>query len=289
MEASNCRKVWNTAQICHKFQHVCGVISAVLFTIALLSLFDGLQSRMRAGSQELTLVPGETQTISGPCPVKNPVVNDVLTRKMPPDSPLTFRLDDFYSGYWFGSGMWRGNLKAEDDAQNGVYAIYISFRGASAQTIQKYIVKIYETPLERQAGSRSILTRILAVNPFILAAIMGFLAFCSGMLTYIFGMNFSKKLASLGLVEIYRIDPVNETVWCIVPKGRAPISGQPCHVINLNGEIISTIRAGEWKKGKLSLHCLDARPVSMESLVCLDNVKCRWIFTDSALAISQKE
>lgn len=263
------RGLWNNAIGNRKFQHLCGSLSAFFFALALFSLLDGLQAKMRAGPEELDILPGEELLISGPCPVKNPVNNDLQIRWSPKDPPIAFNLEGFYTGYWFGSGMWRGKLLAQNDADTGTYNLYISFRGAPAQTLQSYTIKLYKNKGARQSASRSIIYFLLALNPFLLAPTLAICALFAGILTYIFGMRYKALLQNLDLVEIYRIDESVNLLWCLVAKKNAPPPGSICNLVTANGSIFGSAKVEGWQKGKLSLiYKGDVRP-STNDLVCL--------------------
>ena len=86
-------------------QRVWGAVCALLLAFALLALVDGLQGMARNGSDVLELLPGDSVSLSGPLTIKNPVNNDLSARFTPPNSLLTYELEGFFSGYWFGNGM----------------------------------------------------------------------------------------------------------------------------------------------------------------------------------------
>ncbi|MDE5832213.1 MAG: hypothetical protein K2H64_04385, partial [Desulfovibrio sp.] len=135
--------LWPYLKRARNYQKNLGYISAFLLTVALLALLDGLQAQMRGGSREFSLLPGSTMGLAGPSALKNPVDSDLLARFSPPDSPLSFAMEGFFSGYWFGNGMWRGKIIVPDNTPPGGYELIISFKGASAQSAQRYGLSIY--------------------------------------------------------------------------------------------------------------------------------------------------
>ncbi|MBD5539470.1 MAG: hypothetical protein HDQ94_05695, partial [Desulfovibrio sp.] len=179
-------------------------MSGILLAVALLGLFDGLLAEMRTGTSQLELLPGESLTLSGPAALKNPVSSDLVARVTPPDAPLRFTLEGFFTGYWFGNGMWRGEVMAEPDAAPGSYGLRITFRGAVGQAPQVYTLVIHEDATARREASLSFLRRWLDVNPFILAALCGGAGVALGAATYAFGRRHVRLLAALGCSEIYR-------------------------------------------------------------------------------------
>lgn len=272
MEEFKRHNIWQTATRWRKVQKLCGMISALLFGIALLALFDGLQSKMRAGSQELDLIQGETLPVSGPCPVKNPLASDVKARLNPEDAPLSFRLEGFYTGYWFGSGMWRGHISCLPDAEPGHYEITISFKGASAQTVQKYLIRLYADVQTQRGESRALIKRLAGYDPFMVAAIAGMLALSTGILTFIGGISYMRELRRLGLYEAYRIDHINGMLWCALAKNTAPKTGAMCHLYSPDGKFIGYATVKNWQKGKLCLYCENMKSVPDDCLIGLDSI-----------------
>lgn len=269
MELISDAVIWKNALINRGFQHILGAISAVFFAAALFSLFDGLQAKMRAGPQELDLMPGMTLRVSGPCPVKNPVAGDARIRWEPEDAPIDFALEGFFTGYWFGSGMWRGDLSARPDAASGKYFLTVSFRGASAQSAQRYQINLYADANERRREALSVLDWLFGLNPFIAAVVAGGLALLAGVATYIFGMRYSTTLKSLGLFEIYRVDSAKKLVWCLVAKNLAPAEGTVCAIISPKGADLGKAAAEDWRKGKLALRVSDGAMPTTNDLIRL--------------------
>lgn len=253
MELISDAAAWKKALTNRSLQHILGSISAVFFAAALFSLFDGLQAKMRSGPQELDLMPGMTLRVSGPCPVKNPVAADARIRWTPEDAPIDFALEGFFTGYWFGSGMWRGDLSARPDAASGKYSLTVSFRGAPAQSAQRYRINLYADANERRREALSVLDWLLGLNPFMAAAGAAALALLAGAATYIFGMRYQAALKSLSLFEIYRVDGAKKLIWCLTAKNRAPAKGTLCPIISPKGANLGEAAAEDWQKGKLAL------------------------------------
>lgn len=259
--------LWGEAKINRQYQRLFGRIAGLFLAIALISLFDGLIAQMRAGSNELELLPGQSLTLSGPSALKNPVTSDLKYQFSPHDAPIKFELEGFFTGYWFGNGMWRGQLSALPEAEPGHYDLAISFRGASAQSAQKYIIQIFADSSAMQAGSLSLIRRYLGINPFILAAGCGGLGIFCGIFTYWFGRRFANFLYRLGLAEIYASE--GSQLWCLAPKNLAPQPGNVRMVLNANGQLFGEARADFWQKGKLKLTLLDGGEAPAGALICL--------------------
>lgn len=264
-------RLWQAAALARKRQHALGLVSGILLAVALLGLFDGLLAEMRGGTNQLELLPGESLTLSGPAALKNPVTSDLVARLTPADAPLRFSLEGFFTGYWFGNGMWRGEVLAEPDAAPGTYGLRITFRGAVGQAPQVYSLIVHADAAARREASLSFLRRWLDINPFVLAALCGGAGVLLGGATYAFGRRHVRLLAQLGCSEVYRAAPAgdNSRIWCLAAKSAAPRPGTLCSVLDSAGTAIGEARVEQWRKGSLELILPDAGPLPEGSLVCL--------------------
>lgn len=159
------QKLWQASRKTRSRQRVFGWFSAFLLAVALIGLIDGLLAQMRTGSDFLELLPGDAVVLSGPLPLKNPVTGDLQAQFLPDTAPLHFQLDEFFAGYWFGNGMWRGTVAAEPLAEQGSYALRVRFRGAAPSTVQRFNVRVWEDKAARRAGSASFIHRFTAGIP----------------------------------------------------------------------------------------------------------------------------
>lgn len=250
-------------------QRFLGRISGILLAIALAALFDGLLAQMRVGHQELDLLPGESITISGPVALRNPLASDIIASFAPEGAPLRFELDGFFTGYWFGSGMWRGRIEALPEADTGRYILRVSFRGASARNAQRYALNIYADASAMRAASLSFIRRYTGFNPFLLAAFAGCLGILLGSATYFFGRGYTRKLHALGLAQIYSRNESEAVIHCLAPKELAPPAGSDRIVLAVDGRVVGKARVLSWQKGKLKLKILDGFVLPLDALVCL--------------------
>lgn len=270
--------LWPKAGVERNYQRLFGAISGVLLAIALICLFDGLLAHMRQGSNDFRLLPGQAITVSGPAVLKNPVNSDLVARFSPENCPLRFDLEGFYTGYWFGNGMWRGHILANEASDPADCALRISFKGAPAQTIQAYKIRIFANEEALRAASLSMVDRFFGLNPFIIAAWCGIFGVICGLVTYYFGRGYGNILRELGLAEIYAQDPRAATIWCLAPRDLAPKPGLARMVLDKDGHAIAEARSVAWKKGKLQLQLMDDKEIPSGALVCLRHPEERHAF-----------
>lgn len=262
-------QLWTKAAANRQRQKFLGRISGILLALALLTLFDGLIALMRQGPDELSFLPGQSMSISGPAALKNPLASDVSAVFTPADAPVGFRLEGFFTGYWFGSGMWRGALTAREDADPGTYGLRISFKGAPVASANKYVLKIYRDAAAMRAASFSLTRRWLDLNPFIIAIVAGLGGVAFGVATYIYGRAYARSLTELGLAQIYTVNAGNGSIWCAAPRHLAPSPGNARMVLDESGNPLGEARCEVWEKGKLRLKMLDEQSPPPGALVCL--------------------
>lgn len=266
------QNLWNSARSSRSCQRILGYISGIFLFIALGSLFDGLVAEMRQGTNALDLLRGGEIGISGPAALKNPVTSDIAHAFTPPGAPLKFELDGFYTGYWFGNGMWRGKIFADADAAPGTWHLRVFFKGAGGKGAQNYDLRVFENVAAMRQGSFSLFRRYLDCNPFILAAITGILGVGLGMATYFFGRRYQTFLKALGLSEIYhsRRENGQRLIWCLNHPGPwTPRPGNVRMILAPDGTQIGEARAEKLGKNKLVLTMLDDSDLPSGSLVCI--------------------
>ena len=264
---------WQIYRSLRQKQKIFGRLCLLLLLVALLTMIDGLQGLMRSGAQSFELLPGERLALSGPAGIKNPVASDLLATFTPDDGQCLFQFEDFFAGYWFGSGMWRGAVVAADDARAGEYKLSIRFRGTAASTTQNYTLRIYSDAQELRAASPSLAIRLTGQNPFILAACSAILGILAGIVIYRLGRAQMRELAYMGLGEVVRVAADEERrIWCLLYGARPPATGAVCPVLDANGDCLAHARVDRANKGTLelcALPALGAVPIKTGCLVVL--------------------
>ena len=233
---------WLAWRRLRSFQNCFGRLSAVCLLLAGLALLDGLQGIMRTGTEQIALIPGESEAVSGSCPFKNPVVSDVRVTFSPAKAPLRFAFEAFFEGYWVGNGMWRGQVVADAGTPPGTWRMRVSFRGASLPPgVGEYVVRVFSDAAERQAASPSFLRRYFGVNAFWPFAVAVGVGIALGLTTYLLGRRIFRLLARMSLCEIFRTSPAGARpfmVWCVAQNGSWLRPGDRFPVHSPDGERI---------------------------------------------------
>ncbi len=265
---------WDACQEIRQRQRKLGMVCAVLLAIALLCLVDGLQGLMRSGATVLELLPEKSAALSGPLTIKNPVTRDIEVSFVPANAPLSFTLEGFFAGYWFGNGMWRGIVAAQSEAEPGEYHMRVAFRGAAASTFQNYTVIVRADAVDMRTHSTSFTHRLTGFNPFALAVGFVGLALLVGVGVYRHGSMIIRTLVRLGCGEIVRVQQEKDglRLWCLLYGSRPPYEGTVCAVITTEGSVLAHARAGTAAKGSLQLFISDHDRAQKESGYTQDEI-----------------
>ncbi|MBQ7607561.1 MAG: hypothetical protein IJU76_06280 [Desulfovibrionaceae bacterium] len=246
-----------------------GRISAVFFFLAAVALLDGVQALLRTGHDEIRMIAGESEGISGPCPFQNPVASDLVLR-IPEDAPLTFELEGFFTGYLIGNGMWRGNLVAQKGAQTGVWRVTAFFRGLPEG--QRFHVSVFADREAMQESSPSFLLRF-GCEPFFAATLLFLAGLFFATVTFVLGRRNTVLLRDLGFSEIFRAQIKGDSVslWCSA-EGASVRVGEQSLVLDAEGHTLAHARVIRSEKNVFTL-VSDNLTVTDGCLVCVQKQK----------------
>lgn len=249
---------WRNCVRVRQKQRVAGRASGLLLLLAVLLLLDGLLAVMRTDSGQVDLLPGQTVVLSGPVAVKTPRPGDVQVRFVPETASLQFVLEGFFTGHWFGNGMWRGEVRALKQSlgpeEAGRYELQLSFRGAVTQAPQKYVVLLWESEAAQRAASPSWVYRLTGWNSFVLAADLGGLGLLCGLITYGLGRRAFHCLTALGCSEVFRVSPTAPRhIWCLAAGLRGPHPGDSLPLLDAAGKPLGEVQVELLHKNVLEL------------------------------------
>lgn len=220
-------------------QKALGWLAAALLLAGFAALADGLAAEMRRGPNRLDVLPGSVTPLSGPIPVKQAEPADFFVRGGPPDGQVRLELDDFFAGYWFGSGMWRGKLVVGAEPGMGEYPFVVEFRDAPPKAAQTYRVAVWPDAGSLRAASFSRLTREYGLPSFSTAAALLAAGLLSGLGNFLAGRRWHAMLRRQGCAEIYKLprarDGGREAVFGMGAV-HGVVVGQECEVLRPGGE-----------------------------------------------------
>lgn len=249
--------LWQRLPALKERQRRTGLLAALVLGLAVFVLVDGLQALMRSGSYHLDIVAGQGTMLSGPIGIDKPRDSDLLVSVTPEGAPVSFRLDGFFASYWFGNGMWRGEIVAEPGATPGTYALSVRVRGTPASATQRYEVTVWSDAASLRQGAHSLTVSLLGFNPFWLAGILACIGVVPGLLSFLDGRRIVRLLWYAGFSEVFRIAPRPDgglSLWCSGSKKEGPAEGTLCEVVDAQGRLLGKARLEKKAATCMELH-----------------------------------
>lgn len=259
-----------------KQQLLAGKICAFFFLCALLALIDGLQTLLRTDTDEILLMAGQSDGISGPCPLQNPVSTDLEVRFTPADTTLRFELEGFFAGYLIGNGMWRGRLIAPENQASSDVSLVVAFKGTAKG--QKFRIHVFANEEDLRAQTPSFILRLFGLQAFVVAGVLALVALLPALVNYALGRNNLKLLQKLRLAEVFRVQS-KETdqgqkllLWCTAKGGEKLRIGENVAVFSTEGKSLGEAAIVSKEK---QVFCLRMEPEQAVSAGCLVDLHSR--------------
>ena len=250
----------------HQAQKLCGWLTMLIFLAGFAALVDGLTAEMQRGANRIDTLPGTVTPLSGPIPVKKAELEDFFVLGNAPDGQVRLELDDFFSSYWFGSGMWRGRLVVGDNPGIGEYPLVVEFRDAPPKAAQHYRVMVWSDAEALRQGSFSWVFREYGQEPFRLAAVLLILGVLGALGNFLLGRLWQRALRRQGCAEIYKVLLARESgkeVTFGLGKNDGVTLGQAWEVARPNGTPLGQSRVAFCEPRHASLlvpDAVDVRP-----------------------------
>lgn len=193
-----------------RLQRVSGIFSALALALAFLCLFDGLRGGVFGSQSPVPLIPGEAYRISGPMPSQTEHIKDFVVDGNAPGGTVRLKPQALFTGYWFGGGMWRGEIAVDQQCLPGAWTFSVRDNfGGKQNPALVFSVRVFRDEADRQAHSASAIIRWTGLQPLMLAACLGAAGLLAMGLNYLFGRLWSRVLAELGCGEVYRMRVVD--------------------------------------------------------------------------------
>lgn len=208
-------------------QRKAGLLACCLLVVGLAVLVDGLVSQMRGGgSFRIEMLAGTAEPVSGPQASLTATEKDMEAFPIPADAPLNFEFDGFFSSYWFGTGMWRGRIRAFEYAESGIYGMAVGIRGTPSAAHQTYTVVVARSEEELNAMSLSFVRRFTGWNPFYVAMALVAAGLAASVLAFLLGRRCDGLTRSLGLAEIFRTQDEGDFLRVFMVTGLRKAEGK---------------------------------------------------------------
>lgn len=213
-----------------------GRVSAFIFLLAVLAVFDALQTLVRHEFNSIDLVAGETVMVSGMMPADAKTIEDIVI-EVEGDTGLEFEPLETYKGFWMGGFMWRANLAAPAGAVPGKSYITIVdiikpeaeegdskderdrslLFGGQQNPALVYAVSVWPSDAERRASDNSLFRRYTGLPAFGVAAVAVFLAVAVGIANWRTFSRAEETLAANGVFYIHGVKDLAVAVKQALP------------------------------------------------------------------------
>lgn len=213
-----------------------GRVSAFIFFIAMLAVFDALQTLVRHEFNSIDLVAGETVMVSGMMPADARTVADLLV-EYEGDAGVMFEPLETYKGFWMGGFMWRANLTAGANVSPGkTYVTIVDvIKAESSASDSKddkdrillyggqqnpalvYAVSVWPSEEARRAADNSFFRRFTGLPAFGVAVAAVLLALIAGLGNWLAFARAEAALAPHGVFYIYGVKDLAVAVKQALP------------------------------------------------------------------------
>lgn len=219
--------------------------------ISLIGIFDGLIASYRKPANNLDIITGRSIEMIGKVYGNAASINDLSFTSDSPD--LILLLDEkFFSGYWLGDGMWRGELKAASSLRPGIYNIKINFRDLSnikpdalekIEKLSTYTINVYSDAKALRQSDLSFIKRFTGVSPWTISVLFFPVVLISGGLIFIISTKLETEMARYGLAEIYRVSKhaCGLEVFFGLGKKHGLEDGEKINLFNESGTLLTEI------------------------------------------------
>ena len=255
-----------------RWQKKAGILAAIFFFAALLSLADSLIGGISGNRGIIELLPGSSYAISGPMPPKTGTLEEILIEGAPADGSVRIVPRAIFSGFWLGGAMWRGSIEVAGTAQEGKYVVKVrDHYGEKQNPALVYTIRIWPDQNTLNAHSSSFLTRETGQSPFLFVLLFTISGIITGAATFFLGRQWNRLLAAHGCSEIYKlIRSENGTeLTCDLPAAAQAVIGMQCPVYRTTGEALASAAVVGLRKRDVVLLIEKDNEVRLGDVVCL--------------------
>ncbi|MFA5905978.1 MAG: hypothetical protein WC836_18750 [Desulfobacula sp.] len=200
----------------HKLMYkrmILGWFCLIASIMALICVLDALTAANRKPDNDLDIITGQSFKITGNVYGNTKSMADMSVVSDSPELTLNFE-KDLFSGYWLGTEMWRGDLKAGSSMRPGRYTLKIrvpeipDMKPVDQKKLDarlSYTVNVFSDAYALRQGSLSFVNRFTGVSPWFFAIGFFFIALSTGAWIFVISGKIDAEMAKQGFAEIYRV------------------------------------------------------------------------------------
>jgi hypothetical protein len=252
-----------TPQRTRIWRRTAGWLGALILSLIVLCVLDGLVSQARREYNAFDALPGQRVKATGPFPAGAGDLAAVIIDGN--NETVRLRFEDSTKSFWFGGSLWRGVIEVGAQAAAGRYRL--ALRGPEepvAKPNMEYTVRVFASPEEMRSHSTSYAIRFLDLHPFALAGSLFPFALLVMAGSFFLSKHMEQAMAKEGKAEIYMVKKSPE--GCLVSfslgttHGIRP--GDRMDILNENG--LKVAQADVEQSGKRDSVAKVLAPVQIE-------------------------
>ena len=216
-----------------------GIIGAVFCFLIAIVLVDSLISRFVYEFNVIYTYPNDPYELTGVMPEKSETIKDIYVESESPEITLNFT--EVFSGFWFGTTMWRGTVRVSDKADPGQYGIKVrDARDSKVNPALIFRVKVYADALSLRKNHGPFLSRYFGITAGGAASVLipGLVLIL--LFNYGISCRLEKALADFGQAEVYFIKHVPEglQIGFSLGKKQGLTVDERIDILNSNGQVV---------------------------------------------------
>jgi len=233
-----------------------GWAAALVCLFLVLTILDGLIARFRQPLNVFHLLSGQSADIDGPVPEQAGGLQDLGVVSSSPE--ITIRFESQEKGFWFGSPLWRGQLRIGDGVRPGDYQIRVFSKPKGLQpSAPVFLIRIHPDPRALKKSSPSFIRRTFGLSPWHLVLLLLPLTVAGFGLIFLLSSKMDKLLLQAGRAEIYRVRSIESV--CEVTFGLGTANGVK------EGEILDLFDDRGERRGEVRVLTADERDAVAEA------------------------
>ena len=190
-----------------------GRLAALFCLFLLLAFLDAFLARFLEPSQNIAVLPGETQQISGPVTEKIDHPQQLSYSSSSRELKVTF--EEIKKGFWLGGLIWRGRLAVGSAIQPGKYTLVVpALQTPPSKSPVRFQVEVFKDQGSLNKNSKSWVRRLLGINPWLVALFMLSPVLAAFGAVFLISQKIERLLAQERKAEIYRVQK-GDGVWLI--------------------------------------------------------------------------
>jgi hypothetical protein len=223
-----------------------GRLAAFLCLLLLLAFLDAFLARFLEPLNNIVILPGETQEISGPVTGKIEHPQQLSYSSSSRELKVTF--EEIKKGFWLGGLIWRGRLAVGSAIQPGKYTVIVpAAQTPASKSPTRFQVEVFKDQGSLDNNSKSRIRRLLGMNPWLVALFMLVLVLAAFGAVFLISQKIEPLLVLERKAEIYRVQK-GEGVWLITfglgrNQGLSP--GSSLFLLDDKGQTIGQVTAQE--------------------------------------------